>query len=49
MANSVYRLFAHPVTKDQAGHWVFCSDQTELVRASPESRDDCFDNGVEQR
>jgi len=47
-ANSVYRLFAHPVTRDQTGHWVFCSNQTGLVRASPESREDCFDNGVEQ-
>ena len=47
--NRVYRVFAHPETKDQTGHWVFCSDQTTREKASPESREDCFDHGVAQR
>ena len=46
--NAAYRVFAHPVTKKETGYWVFCTDQTKRVKASPESRADCFDQGVTQ-
>ncbi len=46
--NAAYRVFAHPVTKKETGYWVFCTDQSNRVKASPQSRADCFDQGVTQ-
>jgi hypothetical protein len=46
--NGSYRAFAHPGTKNVSGYWVFCTDQTARVKASPESPADCFDHGVTQ-
>jgi hypothetical protein len=46
--NGVYRRFAHPVTRGRTGRWVFGSNQTGPEKASPESRENCFDNGVEE-
>jgi type II secretory pathway pseudopilin PulG len=46
--NAAYRVFAHPVRKKEAGYWVFCTDQMARVKASPESRAGCFDQGVTQ-
>ena len=47
--NGAYRAFAHPLTKKETGVWVFCTDQTARVKASPESRADCFEQGIAQR
>ncbi len=47
--NAAYRVFAHPVTKKETGYWAFCTDQTARVKASPESREDCFEQGIAQR
>jgi type II secretory pathway pseudopilin PulG len=47
--NGSYRAFPHPVTKKETGYWVFCTDQTARVKASPESREDCLQQGVAQR
>jgi hypothetical protein len=48
LSNRVYRVFAHPVEKDKTGSWVFCSDRVGRVKGSPESREDCFLEGVVQ-
>jgi hypothetical protein len=47
--NGSYRAFAHPVTKKETGYWLFCTDQTARVKASPDSRADCFEQGIAQR
>jgi Tfp pilus assembly protein PilE len=47
--NATYRAFAYPASKKETGYWVFCTDQTARVKASPESRADCFEQGVAQR
>lgn len=44
-----YRAVARPLAKSKTGFWVFCSDQSARVKASPDSERDCFDQGVVQR
>jgi hypothetical protein len=49
LPNSAYRATAHPVTKKETGYWLFCTDQTARMKASPESNADCFEHGVAQQ
>jgi type II secretory pathway pseudopilin PulG len=49
LPNKEYRVSAHPAQNNKTGYWVFCSDQTATVKGSPQSLEDCFDQGVAQR
>lgn len=46
LPNTGYRVSAHPAEKNKTGYWVFCSDQSAIVKGSSQSLEDCFDQGL---